>query len=108
MIREFVFVRSSFGIFDLRQTGPKQKPIILEDLGKALTSAFYSATGSYVLTTSNDDTIRIYDCRDNKSKFWYLQNEIPVIVEQRLHSMVLLQRMLETICTRTKFFFLFF
>lgn len=58
----------AFGIFDRRRIGSKiGSEIIMQDLGKALTSAFYSATGSYVLTTSNDDTIKVYDCRDNKS-----------------------------------------
>lgn len=53
--------------------GKDMNPVILEDLGKALTSAFYSCTGSFVLTTCNDDTIRIYNCRDNKSSKFILE-----------------------------------
>lgn len=75
---------SVFGIWDLRKMNSKtkeQSPIIIEDFGKPVASAFYSAKGSYVLTTANDNTIRIFDCRKNKAGMNYFKSDFEILFE---------------------------
>lgn len=51
-----------FGIFDIRTSSSKKpNPVILQTFNKGLTSAFISAKGNYVVSTCNDDTIRVHD-----------------------------------------------
>nr|CAD7207054.1 unnamed protein product [Timema douglasi] len=49
-------------VWDLRTaTKPSPKPVCHLAHPKGLTSAFYSPRGSYLLTTCNDDRLRVYD-----------------------------------------------
>nr|CAD7455876.1 unnamed protein product [Timema tahoe] len=51
-------------VWDLRTaTKPSPKPVCHLAHPKGLTSAFYSPHGSYLLTTCNDDRLRVYDVR---------------------------------------------
>nr|CAD7435737.1 unnamed protein product [Timema monikensis] len=51
-------------VWDLRTaTKPSPKPVCHLAHPKGLTSAFYSSRGSYLLTTCNDDRLRVYDVR---------------------------------------------
>nr|XP_024215212.1 WD repeat-containing protein 76-like [Halyomorpha halys] len=52
---------SSCNIYDIRQCSARKAiPVIEMDHKKGLTSAFFSPAGDQVLSTSNDDCVRIY------------------------------------------------
>jgi len=56
-------------LFDLRKTSNKSiNPILKFDHPKALTSAFFSAIGTNMVTTCNDDHIRIFDTSELSEK----------------------------------------